>query len=92
MEAAYNRFPVPSNDFINRYKDGKEWFCAFKSVEQFQKWVKPKEINELFKLGFKVLMIDVQEYQEGKMQIAYTKESVLQSKDISELFKEHANQ
>lgn len=78
--------PIPRNDGIDLWKDEKEWFLGFKSMEQFGQWCLPEEIKELLKLDFKVLMIDVEEYQEGGYQIAFTKETILQKKDISSLF------
>lgn len=78
--------PVPYNDGIDLWKNRKEWFLGFKSMEQFNQWCLPEEVKELLKLGFKVLMIDVEEYQEGGCQIAFTKDTILQQKDISSLF------
>lgn len=85
---AYNKggMPVPCNDGIDLFKDRKEWFLGFKSMEQFSQWCMPEEVKELLKLDFKVLMIDVEEYQEGGCQIAFTKDTILQKKDISSLF------
>ena len=85
------KFPIPYYDknlnIISCYKDDKEWFCAYKSIEQLQQWVKPNEFKYLFNYSYKVLLLDVTEYQEGEYQILYTKESILNRKDISNLFK-----
>lgn len=78
--------PLPDNDGIKMHKEYKEWFCAFKSMEEFKQWVKPEEIKELIKRDFKVLLLDVTDFQEGEKQIVYTKESILSAKDISQLF------
>ena len=43
-------------------------------------------IKELIKRDFKVLLLDVTDFQEGEKQIVYTKESILSAKDISQLF------
>ncbi len=79
-------FPTPSNEGLEIYKDDKRWFCAFKSLSQFQKWVKPSEARNIVKEGFKILLLEVNDYQESKMQIIYTKESITSMKDISSLF------
>lgn len=78
--------PVPSNDGIDMGLGWKEWFCAFKSMEQFNNWVKKDEAKELLKFNFKILLLEVTEYQEGGNQIVYTKESIVSERDISSLF------
>ena len=78
--------PIPRNDNIDLELKDKEWFCAFRSMEEFKKWVKPVEVKALIKKGFKILLLDVSEYQEGTYQIAYTKESIQSMKDISALY------
>jgi len=79
-------FNSPDQDGLNTKKDEKAWFCAYKSVEQLQQWITTYELKHIISLGFKVLMLDVSEYQEGKDQIMYTKESIVSLKDISSLF------
>ena len=79
-------FPTPHDDSkINRFIQDNE-FCAFKSIEQVQRWITKDEIIALTKLDFKVLMLDVSECIEGEYQIIYEKENILQSKDITNLF------
>jgi hypothetical protein len=79
----HNKFPLPHEDNLimtgNRY-------CAFKSIEQIQQWIENNWWKEIIELGFKVLMIDISEYQEGNHQIIFKKEHIMQSKDITELF------
>ena len=82
----HSNFNTPDEDMLNAYKDDKEWFCAYKSVEQLQKWLTPQEIEILSKNGYKVLMLDVEEYQEGRDQVIFTKESIISSKDVTKLF------
>lgn len=87
---AYRRhckFNSPREDGLNRHKDSKEWFCSYKSIEQLQQWIKTNELKRIIKKGYMVLMLDVTEYQEGRDQIIYTKESIKSSKDITSLFK-----
>lgn len=88
--SAYRRhceFNCPFQDGLNKYKDSKEWFCSYKSIEQLQQWIKTNELKRIIKEGYVVLMLDVTEYQEGRDQIIYTKESIKSSKDITSLFK-----
>jgi len=80
-------FPVPSRDNLDINKEDKEWFCAYKSIDQLQQWVKKDEFQILFENNYKVLLLDVTEYQEGEYQIVFTKESIIQTKDISNLFR-----
>ena len=80
-------FPLPENENLDLIRGGKEWFCAYKTIEQLQSWVHKDEIDFFISKGFKVLMLDVNEYQEGQMQVVFTKESIISSKDITSLFK-----
>jgi hypothetical protein len=65
----------------------EKWFCAYKSIKQLQQWIMKDEFAVLFEYGYKVLLLDVTNYQEGNDQIIYTKGSIINSKDISNLFK-----
>jgi len=81
-----DKFPDTFTDsYILRYPDRDE-FHAFKSIEQFQKWVKPNEIMDLINAGFNVLLLSVSDCVVGKHQILYKKENILNSKNISKLF------
>lgn len=80
-------FRTPSEDDLDVRKDRKIWYCAYKSMDQFNEWCRKDEIKDLLTRDYKVLILDVTEYQEGKDQIIYTKESIVSSKDISELYK-----
>lgn len=81
------KFNCPIQDGLDAYRDSKEWFCSYKSIEQLQQWIKTNELKRIIKKGYMVLMLDVTEYQEGRDQIIYTKESIKSSKDITSLFK-----
>jgi len=85
----HGEFPTPHCETpkLNMDKFGKNWFCAFKSIEQMNEWVTSSEIKEFIKLKCRVLVLDVTQYQEGTHQIIFTKESIKNSKDISDLFK-----
>lgn len=77
------KFSTPEHDNLPM---DLEHFCAFKSIEEFQKWVNPTEIKEFINMGFKVLLIDVSTCFVGEFQIIFKKENILQTKDISNLF------
>lgn len=63
-----------------------KYFCAYKSVEQLQQWIKPDEFKILKDNGYKILTLVVTNYQEGRDQIIYTKDSIVSTTDISSLF------
>jgi len=63
-----------------------EHYCAYISVEQVQQWIMPEELNQLIDLGFRIYILDISQWIEGKYQIAYKKEHILQQKDITSLF------
>lgn len=83
----HREFNDPFQDKLNLKKDNKNWFCSYKSIEQLQQWIKPEELKTIIEEGYKVFMLDVFEYQEGKDQIIYTKDSIQSSKNITSLFK-----
>lgn len=79
-------FPMPWQEDLDMDMDGKEWFCAYKTVEQLQQWVLKEELAFFISKGFKVLLLSVSEYQEGEKQVIFTKESIVSSEDITTLF------
>jgi hypothetical protein len=79
-------FNEPSGDGLNLDRDSKDWFCAYKTIEQIQEWVKPEEFKILFDNDYKIYVLSVSEYQIGESQIIYTKDSILNKRDISTLF------
>lgn len=81
-----NGFPNPRKDGLEISKDSKEWFCAFKSMDQMRKWIKHEEFITIKKLGFKILAHEVTEFQEGEHQIIFTKESIVEKMDVTDLF------
>lgn len=79
-------FPVPELEGLNLSKDCKEWFCAYISIEDFQAWILPEEVVYFKSVGFKVFLLEVGEYQIGKKQVIFTKESIISKEDITTLF------
>jgi len=83
----HDNFNDPSKDKLDLNKDCLEWFCAYKSINQIQQWIMKDEFDFLFSLGYKVFLLEVDNYQIGQHQIVFTKKSILNKKDISSLFK-----
>lgn len=79
----HNEFPNPYQEGL---KMGSEWFCAYKTIEQVQKWIMASEIRYFIELGFKVLLLTVDNYQVGQYQVIYTKDSIKSQEDITSLF------
>lgn len=80
-------FPNPFVENLNMYKGLKKWFCAFHSIEQLQEWITGKELKRLInKWGFKIMFLEVSKFQIGTFQTIYTKGSIIESTDITELF------
>ena len=81
-------FPVPHKDReLNISFKGKEWFCAFKNLRQVKRIFTKEDLNILVNNGIKIYFLEISEYQEGRRQILYTKESIINKIDISNKFK-----
>jgi len=82
-----NGFPTPYLDGgLDMDLDDKEWFCSYKSIETMFEYLTHKQIRFLISKGFKVLLLEVTNYQEGDFQVIYTKDSVVNTTDLTELF------
>jgi hypothetical protein len=79
-------FSFPHDDGLLIEIDGKEYFCAFKSINDLRYWVYPDEMKKIIGMGFKIYKITANDYQVGKFQIMYTKESIINKEDISAQF------
>jgi hypothetical protein len=93
-------FPIPYDDtnqevpvikgmrnWLKFDKDRKRWFCAYKSIDQINYWFNTWDLIFIIrKVGFKIYKLEVEEYQLGKEQILFTKESILSKEDITSLF------
>ena len=93
----YHDFPQPyldlnpdTDEHIDMDLNGKEWFCAFKSIVFMTKWITDNEILRLLDRGFKIYYLEVEEYQVASHQTAYTKESIRVQIDITEEIKRNA--
>jgi hypothetical protein len=52
-------------------KHNKQWFCAYKTIEQLLQWITLDEIKAIIKHGFNILVLEVTEYQEGRSSNIY---------------------
>lgn len=86
MRKRHNDFNLPNEDGLDLKKDCKEWFCAYKTVEQIQEWIKSKEFDMLIECGYEINLLEVDEYQIGHHQILFTKESIVKREIINDLF------
>lgn len=82
----HKEFPCPESEGLDLREDGKEWFCAYKTIEQVQQWLRKEEIQYFISIGFRVLLLTVNEYQLGEYQVIFTKESIESKEDITSLF------
>lgn len=81
-------FPVPHKDKnLNLYNQSKNWFCAFKNLQQVKRIFTKEDLNILVNNGISIYFLEIEEYQEGRRQILYTKESIVNKVDISNKFK-----
>jgi len=81
-------FPNPYGDEnIDVNFTENEWYCAFKSLEQLNKFIYPEEIKILLEEGYSILLLSVTDYSVGKYQVIYTKESITKQELINSLFK-----
>lgn len=67
---------------LNIYALDRQWFCAFKSVEDMHKWIEDDELAYLYDNGFKCYVVEVTEYQIGFQQVIYTKESIVSQTEL----------
>ena len=78
--------PWAEDDYLDLHKDNKEWFCAFKSLQQFQILFKSEEVVKLIDVGYNVFLLEVYEFQLSPTQVLFTKESIKKKTNINELF------
>ena len=67
---------------LNVYALDRQWFCAFKSVEELHKWIEDDELAYLYDNGFKCYVVECTEYQIGLQQVIYTKESIVSQTEL----------
>jgi hypothetical protein len=71
-------------DGLNLRKNNKVWFCAYKAKKDLLFWVNLEDLKYVVNtLNMKIFKITVKEYQIGKDQAIYLKESILKKEDIT---------
>ncbi len=80
------KFKTPGADGLNIRQSDKEWFCAYKTLEQFQNWILKEEIPIILAHGYDIWLLEVTEYQEGRDQVIFTKESIQNLRNLNDLF------
>lgn len=82
----HNNFPTPRIDAgIYRYAN-KDEFCAFKSLDQLNKWFTKRELKHFISLGFNIYSLDLKRCIIGEYQILFEKKNIINKNNISELF------
>jgi len=83
------------NSFNNPKEDGliieDDDFCAYKSIEYIQEWIKPEEFQVLFDNDYSVYLIEVSDCQIGRDNVLFKKKDIISKTDISSLFKTKTN-
>lgn len=79
-------FNTPYGDGLYMKRGGMEWFCAYKSLDQMREWILEGELKELIEGGYRILLLELDYHQEGEHQIIFTKEGIVSSKDITDIF------
>jgi hypothetical protein len=77
---------TPQEDKLDLKKNDKNWFCAYKSIEQFKEWVDQEWVIPILESGFNILLLSVTEYQIGGHQVIFTKESIIKKEIVNSLF------
>lgn len=78
-------FNTPTDDGYPIYD--KDYFCAYKTLDDMKKWLNSDEIRVLLENGFKVFLLEVSDCFLGKDNAIYKKQDILLKKDISDLFR-----
>lgn len=84
LQDRHYNFPTASRELGYTMSDNQ--YCAFKSIDSIQKWIKPNEFKVIFELGFNVLLLEVSQCIELEYQVVYEKQYVTSKKIINELF------
>lgn len=86
ISSRHCKFPNPHQDGLDLYRDSAQWFCAYKSIEQIQEWIMPDEFKDMPRCGYRIYLMTVLNYQVGEYQVIFTKDSIIDRKDVTELF------
>ena len=85
--SAYHRHREMPTPYTLGYDLQNDEFCAYESMGEMNKWLRPGEIKILLEHGYRVLELHLAGYEERMGQVFYRKEEILETIDISNLFK-----
>ena len=61
-------------------------YCAYKSIEELQRWLTGEELKRIVESGFHILLLEVTEFIVAPNQVLYTKTSIIDTRLINDLF------
>src|SRR5690242_11870003 len=84
MGRRHSSFNTPWEDDLNM---DQTYFCAYRNIEMLERWIRPDELKSLIENNFKVVLYEVSDWQEGRDNTIFRKEDVIDTRDLTELFK-----
>lgn len=72
--------------FALNFCDAIEYFCGFKTVEQFQQWIFQSEILHFVENGFRIYKITAEKCLIGEDQVFFKPSEVTSKVDITDIF------
>lgn len=78
-------FPNARTEGLDIYKYNENWYHAFNSIDILFEWIKKEELEILYKFGYKVYKIEIEEHncQSGELQSIYLKQFIVTKEDIT---------
>jgi hypothetical protein len=80
LNSNHNNFNTPQEDRLDIYLNGQKWYCAYKTINDIKERYSGILLETLNKEGFYFKKLTVSQYQIGKHQIIFTKESIIDIK------------
>ena len=86
-----NNMFVRHKSFRNPIEDGLDFkrnvhFCAFKSVEQMQEWIKQDELSYIVSKGYRIYKLELSDCQIGRDNVIFKKQCIKTKIDITDIF------
>lgn len=72
--------------FALNFCDAIEYFCGFKSIEQFQQWIFQSEIAYFVENGFRIYKMMAEKCLIGEDQVFFKPSEVTSKVDITDIF------
>jgi len=87
VKKRHNLFNNPYCDtpIHNIFKSGIHR-CAYKTIEEFKKWVTPNEVKLLIKSGFNIYLIKASETYMGDYQAIFNPKTITLKENVNSLF------